>query len=256
MTAADAVKRILEAAYTEEIADKAIEAYKEIESNYLLGKWKASELDAGHFVEAVRRLIEKELFGSYTKFTSKLSQFTDAVLKQYEQATGHDESYRLLIPRALKSIYNVRNKRGVGHLSGVIPNEMDSTYILYTVKWVLAELVRLNSNMSTTDTQELVDEIVERKISLIWKTPHFTRILDPDMVARDKIMVLLYDESPRSAEELQSMVEYKTKHDFSKILRQLHKEALINYGNDKLCTISPKGIIKAEQIIAEHPYSM
>src|SRR5512132_118916 len=127
---------ILTAKYPVDLVKSLIDSYKEIESNYVVKKWKASELDSGHFVEAARRLVELELTGSVTKLSDQLSKFGDNVLKQYEQATG-DESYRLLIPRALKAIYNIRNKRGVGHVSGVSPNEMDATYILYTVKWVL-----------------------------------------------------------------------------------------------------------------------
>lgn len=249
MKAYGTVQKILETAYGKQIAEKLLSAYVEIESNYSLGKWKASELDAGHFVESVRRILEQELFGSHTSFSKKLKAFDDSVLKNYEQATGHDESYRMLIPRTLKAIYNIRNKRGVGHITGVSPNEMDSTYILYTVKWILAELVRLNSSLSVQETQRLVDNIVERKVGLIWKTSEFTRILYPDMNTRDKVLVLLYDESPRSVEELQGVVEYKNKSDFTKLLRRLHKDALIHFGEDKHCTISPTGIIKAEQII-------
>ena len=255
MRAYEAVYGILETAYGKQIAEKLLTAYLEIESNYSLGKWKASELDAGHYVESVRRLLEQQLFGYHTSFDKKLKVFDDAVLKQYEQATGNNDSYRMLIPRALKAIYNIRNKRGVGHISGVSPNEMDSTYILYTVKWVLAELVRLNSGLSVSETQRLVDDIVERKISLIWKTSDFTRILDPDMKTRDKVLVLLYDESPRSAEELQKIAEYKNRSNFTKLLKRLHKDTLIHYGEDKRCTVSPKGLIEAEQIISEHHYS-
>lgn len=254
MKAYGAVHQTLETAYGTPIAERLLSAYLEIESNYSLGKWKASELDAGHFVESARRLLEQELFGHYTSFSSKLKAFDDSVLRQYEQATGNDDSYRMLIPRSLKAIYNIRNKRGVGHIAGVSPNELDSTYILYTVKWVLAELVRLNSGLSVSDTQRLVDEIVERKVSLIWKTADFTRILNPGMRTRDKVLVLLYDENPRSAEDLRNIVEYKNKSNFTKLLRRLHKDALVHYGNDGRCTISPSGLIEAEKIVSRHTH--
>ena len=158
----------LKQSYPSEIAEKIEETFREIERNYFLGKWKASELDSGHFVEAVRRLIENELSGSYTPFNKNLSNFTDQVIKGYEQESG-DESFRILVPRVLKAIYAIRNKRGVGHLSGFNPNKMDSTYILYASKWVLAEIIRLGATISTSDAQTLVDEVVERQIEFIWK---------------------------------------------------------------------------------------
>ena len=195
MTASDILKK----KYPKEIVAKSIESYKEIESNFAIKKWKPSELDSGHFVEAVRRLLEFELTGSYTPINKKLSNFTDSILKQYEQAQGN-ESYRMLIPRALKSIYNIRNKRGVGHISGVSPNEMDATYILYTVKWILAELVRLNSKLSIPETQLIVDKIVERKIEILWKEGNITRILKTSIKAENQILILLYDQSDLSPE--------------------------------------------------------
>ena len=98
-----------------DVVDALLNAYREIEENYVLKKWKASELDAGHFVEAARRIIEYELTSSYTLISQKLPNFNDKILLSYENASG-DESFRILIPRALKAIYNIRNKRGVGHI--------------------------------------------------------------------------------------------------------------------------------------------
>lgn len=242
------VQSILENAYDAEIANKIIDSYREIESNFFLEKWKPSELDAGHFVEAVRRLIEKELLGSYTPFSSKLSNFSDAVLKQYEQNQGH-ESFRLLIPRVLKSVYNIRNKRGVGHIKDISPNEMDSTLILYNVKWVLSEIIRLKSNLSIEETQKLIDEIVERKIDIIWKENDFRRILDQKISAKDQVLILLYDNSPQNIESLRSTIEYKNKSNFKTLIKKLHSSREIEFKSNGECLISPKGIINAEKRI-------
>lgn len=137
------VKDILESNYDTAIAEKIIDSYLEIESNFFVQKWKPSELDAGHFVESIRRLIEFEInSGSYTAFNQKLSNFSNSVLSNYKQQTHIHESFRMLIPRILKSIYNIRNKRGVGHIKDISPNEMDATLILYSVKWVLSEILK------------------------------------------------------------------------------------------------------------------
>ena len=136
---------IIETRYGNEIAQKLMDSYKEIEENFVIQKWKPSELDSGHFVESARRIIEFELFGSYTPYSSKLSTFSDSVINSYQNASGN-ESFRMLIPRTLKAIFNIRNKRGVGHVGLISPNKMDATYIFYSVKWVLAEIIRLASN--------------------------------------------------------------------------------------------------------------
>jgi hypothetical protein len=249
-----AVEAALKKRYPPDIVDKLLAAYREIEENYVLRKWKASELDAGHFVEAVRRVLEQELLGAHTPIATQLSQFTDQVLKQYENAAG-DESFRMLIPRALKSIFNVRNKRGIGHLGGFEANEMDATYILYTVKWVLAELVRIASGSSVGDAQRLVEQIVERKMELIWTSGDVMRVLDPKMATREQVLVLLSFKSPRTDTELQKAIGYSNSTNFRKILKRLDKDALIHYDTAGTCTLLPTGHAEAEAIALEHRQS-
>jgi hypothetical protein len=241
------VEGILKAKFPGDVVDALLSAYKEIEGNFATRKWKASELDAGHFVEAARRIIEHELDGSHTPIGKKLSDFSDPELKRYEQKTG-DESYRMLIPRVLKSVFNIRNKRGVGHLGSISANEMDATYIIYSTKWVLAELVRLASGLKPEETQASIDAIVERRLSVLWKHDGIARVLASGLTTREQVLILLYDESPQTEEKLQQSVEYKNTSNFRKILRRLHKERLVEFQVGGQTQISPKGLLSAEEI--------
>jgi len=242
---------VLERGFDKKIAKAIIDAFTEIERSYVLRKWKPSELDAGHFVEAVRRALDLELTGTYISFTRSLPPFNDNILQQYEQRRG-DQSYRILIPRVLKSIYNVRNKRGVAHISNINPNEMDATLILFTVKWVLAELFRLKSGLSTEKTQRMVESIVERYCPLIWKDGNITFIMDPKMKAREQVLILLYDNSPRMDTEMQEITEYSHSTNFRNILKRLHKNKFIYYQKDGNCRLTPTGLDIAEKIIKKY----
>jgi hypothetical protein len=239
---------ILKKGFDKKIADAIVNAYKEIEQNYVLQKWKPSELDAGHFVEAVRRAIDLELTGKYVPVGKSLPRFNDQALTRYEQQAGN-ESFRMLIPRTLKAIYNVRNKRGVAHISDVNPNEMDASFILGSVKWVLAELVRLKSGLTIPQTQDLLDAIIERHCPLIWKESGIVAITRPKMKAKDQVLVLLYDSSPIRDTELQRMIEYNNKSNFIKILKGLHRARNIYYHADGNCRIMPPGLQEAETLI-------
>ncbi|WP_299537140.1 hypothetical protein [Ulvibacterium sp.] len=244
------VHPILLARYGNEITERLVESYQEIEENFVMQKWKSSELDAGHFVESVRRILEFELFGSFTPYGSKLTNFNDAVLKQYENASG-DESFRMLIPRTLKSIFNIRNKRGVGHVGKISPNKMDATLIFYSVKWVLAEIIRLTSGLAISETQRIVDAIAERNIDVLWKGENSQRILNSKVSAKNQVLILLFDESPRKLEDMRLVIEYQNKPNFLKlVLEPLHKARLIevNKGDGK-CWISPSGKAEAERLI-------
>jgi hypothetical protein len=220
------IEAALKAKYSVDVCDALLEAYREIEENFSLQKWKATELDAGHFVEAARRLIEQELFGNCTPIGKSLPAFSDAELKRYENAQG-DESLRMLIPRVLKSIFNIRNKRGIGHLGTISANEMDSTLIIYNVKWVLAEFVRLATGTNPSATQQMIDSIVERRVGVLWKHQGITRVLESKMDAREQVLVLLFDSSPLPEADLQKIIEYKNTTNFRKILKRLHAARLI-----------------------------
>jgi len=247
MTLATALK----AKYPRDVCDALLAAYREIEENFTVRKWKASELDAGHFVEAARRIIEQELFGSYTPIGVSLSNFSDAELRRFENAQG-DESLRMLVPRALKAVYNIRNKRGVGHIGPISPNEMDATFILYTVKWVLAEFVRLATGAKPADTQKLIEAIVERRVGLLWKHDGIVRVLENKMPTREQVLVLLFDSSPLGSAQLQQATEYQNTSNFKKILKRLHQDRLVEVAADGTVHITPKGIPEAEKVLLRY----
>jgi hypothetical protein len=238
---------VLKISYPADVVDTLISAYTEIESNYALGKWKASELDAGHFVEAARRMLESKLLGTHTPIGTDLPKLTDKEMVRYENCTG-DDAFRILIPRVLRSIYGIRSKRGIAHTGAVSPNEMDATLILYSSKWVLAEFIRQTSGMSVPDAQKAVDSIIERRLSVLWKHNGLTRVLSK-IETREQILVLLYDENDQSMDKLQSAIEYKNITNFRKVLKRLHDARLIEFACNEICTISPKGIIAAEEIV-------
>jgi len=239
---------ILRNAYGDKIAASVLASFRDIQTNFVLQRWKASELDSGHFVEAVRRIIQVELNGKPTPIGKPLPNFNDAELKRLENQTGND-SFRILMPRVLRSIYSLRSKRGVAHLGPISPNRMDSTLILYAVKWVLAELLRINSALDANDTQVLVDGIVQRDSPLIWDADGVKRVLAGNLRAQEKILVLLYDTSPMMLDGLRQSIEYGNATRFRTICSSLHSERLLEMSSSGKCTISPKGIAEAELIL-------
>jgi len=242
------IRALLESTLPVELVDALLTAYSEIEANYVYRKWKASELDAGHFVEAARRVIELRLFKKYTPIGKSLPSYTEQELGRCERAVG-DESYRVLIPRILRAIYGIRNKRGVGHLGAISPNEMDATLILYNVKWVLAEVIRLESGLDPSETQTAIDCVIEREAPLLWKRGAIVRVACKGLAAREQVLLLLYDDSPQSGDDLREQCEYKNPTNFRKILMRLHADKLIFLGPDSRCVLMPNGIAAAEMIV-------
>lgn len=242
------VRSIIEAASDKVLSDHIVDSYKDVERNYFIKSWKTSELDAGHFVESVRRFIEYKLFGKYTPISKALPSFNDKTMLSYVNSQG-DESYRVHIPRTLLTVYGIRNKRGVGHISNVSPNHLDATFIVSSVKWVLAEIVRVNSSYNPDETSKIVEHIVDRSVEGIWENSDITRILVEGLSLKEQIMFLLYATEEIFDQKILDVIEYKNKAYFKRTLKQLHSARLIEYKPNGECLISPKGIAYAEEII-------
>jgi hypothetical protein len=244
------VQAVLEGKYPKEIVSHIVESFREVEQNYRLEKWKTSELDAGHFVEATRRLIEHELQGSFTPFSTALGAFSQHVLARYESCSGGEE-YRILIPRVLYAMYCVRNKRGVGHIASVIPNKLDATFILHSSKWVLGELVRLASSAAPNEAKELVDQILYKQVDLIWDDGETFMVLDKKLKTADKALLVLYRQDRLTVDDLRSKIEYKNKTTFRRILHGLQTQTYLAITADGYCKLSPLGTQVVEQLILQ-----
>lgn len=251
----EAAERIIEDSFDAAVAKHLLSTFVSVERHFALGDWKECVVWGGHFVEATRRALDLKLFDTYVGFGEEdhLPPFGKDVMMKYIKADGHP-SYTKIIPYTLKSIYNIRNNRGAGHLSKVSPGEMDATHVLYSAKWVLAEVIRLNSDLKASGTTEMVKAIMEREISLIWKEDGFRKVLETSLDANEQVLILLYDESPLPAKTLFESVEQANLYNFrNRVLRPLHEERLIFFNEDSgECRISPTGVIEAERLIVNH----
>lgn len=229
-----------------DVAAAIEEKYLEVLRHYVRRNWKTSGLDAGHFVEAARRLLDFRLFGTYTPIGRKLPTFNEKLLQQYRDASG-DESYRILIPRQLWSLNALRNKRSIGHLGVEPANEIDATMLLYGAKWVLGEFVRLAPQADAKAARNLIDRIIERQEVAIWREGDLIRVLDPRVKAREQVLLILAFTGDHSEDDLQNHVRYKNAANFKKILKRLDQANLIAYDPAR-CRISPTGIFEAEKL--------
>ena len=61
------------------------------------------------------------------------------------------------------------------------------------VTWTLAEIIRLETQQPADQVQELIDTLAQPYVPLIEKVDGEPVVLDPDMPAADKALVLMYD---------------------------------------------------------------
>jgi len=246
----DKVRADLTSDLPPEVVDALLNSYQEIKENLYMGRLEPSELNGGKFVEAAFRVLEHRTGGG--QYTAVGTQLPNVIskLRDLEKlpAGGANESFRIHIPRTLLAMYNVRNKRGVGHLGGdVNPNLADATLLAACADWVMAELFRIHYDCSLEEAQAIADALVQRRLALVHTVDDAKRVLLPGLRHKDQTLLLLHSEYPRkvSVEDLLSWIEVKSINTYeSRVLRPLHADRLIEYraGADWWTIILPPGL--------------
>jgi hypothetical protein len=180
------------------VVDRALTSYGELKRNFYLGGNRLSAVEAGRFCEAVVRLLQQDAAGNFTALADNIE--VDRELRRLENQVAATDSVRLHIPRAIRVIYGIRNKRNTAHLNdGIDPNIQDSTLVAVTCDWIMAELVRLHHNVSPDEATAIVQDLVRRKAPLVQDFDGYLKVLDPALPAGDHLLLLLYQRGAEGA---------------------------------------------------------
>ena len=226
------------------LRDPLIAEYQSIVQNFLEHRWLPSELSGGRFSEIVYTILAGHAKGSYAATPSKPTNFADACRKLENNTQPHvPRSFKILIPRMLPALYEVRNNRNVGHVGGdVDPNHMDSVAVLAMCDWVMAELVRVFHGLTVAEAQQVVDLLAEVRIPLVWTDGGTKRVLRPQLKLHEQMLLLTAVSVPDvTSQQLMEWIEYKNAKYFMRTLRGLHAKRLIEFteGTDKVKILPP-----------------
>ncbi len=174
------------------VVDELLAAYAEAKENYFLGGLRLSAVEGGRFCEAAFRILQHRAFGAFDPLGAPLD--TERLIRQLAgRPAALGDSIRIHIPRALRVVYDIRNKRDAAHLAdGIDPNVQDATLVVGIIDWVLAEFVRLFHNVSADEAQHTVEDLVTRKAPIIQDFDGFLKVLNPRLRATEHCLVLLY----------------------------------------------------------------
>ena len=245
------------ASFPASLRGELLGSYGQIVSNYIERRWEPSELNGGKFCEVVYSIINGAISGTFPAYASKPADMVAAcrALEKNPPSASRvgDRSLRILIPRTLLALYEIRNNRGVGHVGGdVNANHMDAEAVLGMASWTMAELVRIFHGVSTAEAQEIADALVERRSAAVWEFEGVRRVLNPSLSTKDQVLLLLYHSTAWvPTADLFRWVEYSNSSVFrSHVLQPLHKARLIEHDTVRgRARISPSGIFRVEQNI-------
>lgn len=234
------------------LRDPLIEEYRGVCSAFNEGRWKLTALDAGRFCEVAYTIINGMITGVYAPSPQKPSNFVGAcrALEALPPVAIGDRSLRIMIPRLLPVLYEVRNNRNVGHVGGdVVSNKMDAALVREGASWVVAELIRISHGVTISDAQNSVDALVERTHPLVWEIDGVKRVLSPAMKMGDQLLVLLYS-TPGWTGTAQLKNWMRNKLNMGRVLVSLFDRQLIEL-RDGSATITPLGVKYVEDKLLE-----
>jgi hypothetical protein len=216
-----------------ELVKELLDAFAEAKRRFYRDDLRPSEIEGARFSEAVFRILEWATTQKYTALGKTLPS-VDTLMKTLINTQAND-SVRIHIPRTLRLIYDVRNKRDVAHLGdGIDPNQQDATLVVRNMEWVLAELVRLHHNVSATEAHGIIVDLVSKDVPLIQVFDGFPRVLK-HLRASDHFLVLLYWRGTEGAtvEELKSWARAPMRAQIRRTLNGLDGKDLIHLTGDR-----------------------
>jgi hypothetical protein len=126
------------------------------EEAFKLKKWGSAELNGGRFAEVAARIMY-----SVDSRNVNLTKSVDDCFRYIENPSvshGFPEPQAAIhLTKVIRSIYKLRSQRGAVHVSPTYTaNEIDSRLVVESVRWTLAELLRL---FITSDPQLLAETV-------------------------------------------------------------------------------------------------
>lgn len=232
----------------DELIDELLQAFIEAKRRFYRDDLRPSAVEGGRFTEAVFRILEwKVNGGAYTPLGKTLPS-VDKLLVTMVNASGQAESIRMHIPRTLRLIYDVRNKRDAAHLGdGIDPNVQDASLVIHNMDWVLAELVRLYHNVQAAEAHRIIVDLVSREVPVIQVIDGFPVLLKT-LGASHHCLALLFWRSDEGMtfDELNKWVRPAMRANLRRTLRALEEKRLIHYGNEPEIPSSARIVLTRE----------
>jgi hypothetical protein len=246
----EAIRQGLARSHNKKLVDELLGAYIEAKRNFYLGGLRLSAVEGGRFCEAAFRILEEATTGTFTPLGKQLDieKLRDKLAKL--PSAAHNDSVRLHIARALMVVYDIRNKRDAAHLADNIdPNLQDSSLVVYTLDWVLAEFVRLYHTVEPNKAQSIVESLVMRRAPVVQDFAGFLKILNPSLMAGDHALVLLYQRGRDGAtlEELTAWSRPKMKRNLKTTLNRLVDDRAFAHFDGEKYFITESGMREVEK---------
>ncbi len=223
--------------------------FQKLHQQYFLGRWEPSQLDGGRFAEIVFRILEYKHSSKYTAIGTQIKRLV--IASAVRKNVSLDESLRFHILGLAELILDFRNKRNVAHPGAVDVNEVDSIFVLNAANWIVAELVRLETQMTPCEAQAEIKKIIERKVPIIEEIGGRLKCLNSKLNVKEKVLVFCYQKYPEniSLDDIFDWTGYTNKGVLRRQLNELNVDGRLDFRNDS-AHLTKKGLLWVEKNIS------
>ena len=144
-----------------------------------------------------------------------LNPKTDVLINELvnsPKSTPEDTILTLAIPRAVRALHDIRNKKDVAHVKSIDPDSFDIHYCETSCDWILSQFVSLVFGSDSTESKKIIDSLCEKKIPWIQEFENgSTLLLLSDLNIKNQILLALYHHSPNTLNlvEISDIIYYK-----------------------------------------------
>jgi len=234
----------------DKIVEELLSAHEEAKVALYLGGLRLSGVEGGRFCEAAFRILEHITTGKFTPLGTQLN--TEQIIRGLLLTPNgsFSDAVRLHIPRSLRLVYDIRNKRDVAHLAdGIDPNIQDATLVASVMDWVLAEFIRLYHNVPANEAAQIVEDIVARAAPVVQDFNGHLKVLNPELRASDLCLVLLYQCGSKGASfsEINGWVAPTMKGNLRRTLDAMVDKKAFAHDDGNTIYITRLGIMEVEK---------
>lgn len=224
----DEIKTELATHIESDILDQIFEHYTTLKTSLRLQDWEKCLVRVGKFSEVVMKAIH---FIRTGKATEQIS--IDTEINEVSKRGDLSESIRLLIPRAVRVLYDHRSRRGGAH-SSFDPNAMDCAVVVPIADWIVSELVRLYCTAEPDRAMKFVIGITTKSIPIVERIDEDYVVLRKGALARQEIGFILYSRYPErtTTAQLRKWIPNHSGANLSLSLANMRKAKLVHCNSD------------------------
>lgn len=203
----------------------------------------------GKFVESVVQVLQFLATGLYDDHPA-----VDRLLRTLEDHPSLDAGLRICASRIARSMYTLRNKRGIAHKADIDPNEYDLDYLHSAAQWIMAEMIRSASGCTVEQANALVRQ-VRAPVGGVVEDFGNRKLVLAELPVFDEILVLLHSEYPSTAGQRRILesLDRSSPRAVLNALDRAWKQRFIEGNPEAGYTLTRKGLRRAAGVLVGMP---